>query len=139
MRNLLIALCACAAILPSISPASARSLEKDAWGGDPNARCLQRDNPSFYKSLRDAADDIRDKELPVCDADDVQETLKRVTHLTTVVETKNIKSDNLTESRFCKAEIVAANGSMIEVVYELRWTSQTEGRFWLQIKGARYL
>jgi hypothetical protein len=28
---------------------------------------------------------------------------------------------------------------MLEVIYELRWTSETDGRYFLQIKGGRGL
>jgi hypothetical protein len=79
------------------------------------------------------------KELPNCDSDQVQETLIRVTRVRTIVDTRNITTSNPTESRFCKSEILTSNGLLAEAVYELRWTSEAEGRFWLQIQGGRIL
>lgn len=78
------------------------------------------------------------KELPDCDDSRVRETLTRVTHLTTIVETKTIRTNDPTKSRFCKSEILASNGRLAEIVYELRWVSESEGRFWLQTQGGRY-
>jgi hypothetical protein len=79
------------------------------------------------------------KELPDCDSDKVLATLQRVTSATTVVEAKNIRSTDPENLRYCKAEVLTANGRLVEFVYELTWTSESEGRFWLQTKGGRVL
>ena len=79
------------------------------------------------------------KDMYDCNETTVQEALKRITHATTIIETKNIPSEDVENSRFCKSEILAANGALLEIVYELRWTSASEGRFWLQTKGGRVL
>jgi hypothetical protein len=84
------------------------------------------------------------KTLPECDGQGAEETLIRVARLgyatiTTVIQTSNIKSNNPTESRFCRSEALTTSGGMVEFVYELRWTSETDNRFWLQVKGGRYL
>jgi hypothetical protein len=85
------------------------------------------------------------KTLPDCDAKWVEETLNRVSRqngsltIQKVIETKNIRSDDPTESRYCRSAVLTANGRMAEYVYELRWTSETDNRFWLQMKGSRYL
>ena len=79
------------------------------------------------------------KELPDCDVGHVERTLKRVSNAITIVETRNISSDDPTELRFCKSEILTSTGQLAEVIYELRWTSESEGRYWLQIKGGRML
>jgi hypothetical protein len=77
--------------------------------------------------------------LPECNEVHVEDTLRRLTHITTVVETKNIPSKDPTESRFCKSEVLGASGSLVEVVYELRWTSASEGRFTLSVQGGRVM
>ena len=50
------------------------------------------------------------KELPDCDSDKVLATLQRVTSATTVVEAKNIRSTDPENLRYCKAEVLTANG-----------------------------
>jgi hypothetical protein len=80
------------------------------------------------------------KPLPECDDSGVEATLRRVApHIITVIETKNIRSTDPTESRFCRTEALVSNGRMLEAIYELRWTSETDNRYWLQIKGGRFL
>jgi hypothetical protein len=79
------------------------------------------------------------REMFDCDDPQVRETLLRVTHAQTIVETNNIPSDDLNNFRFCKSEVLEANGRLAELIYEVRWTSASEGRFYLQIKGGRFL
>jgi hypothetical protein len=85
------------------------------------------------------------KVLPECDNPNVEETLLRVsrnsgyTSINTVIQTSNIRSNDPTESRFCRSEVLTYGGRMLEFIYELRWTSETDGRYWLQMKGRRYL
>jgi len=78
------------------------------------------------------------KPLPDCDSEQVERTLLRVTEATTVIESKNVRSTDPDNLRFCKAEILM-NNRLWEVVFELTWTSETEGRFWLKSRGGRLL
>ena len=84
------------------------------------------------------------KTLPECDSQQVENTFTRVAHvgnstIATVIQTTNVKSNDPTESRFCRSEALTTSGRMYEFIYELRWTSETDNRFWLQVKGGRAL
>jgi hypothetical protein len=78
------------------------------------------------------------KEMFNCDEEHVEKTLRRVApYITEVLEITDARSKDPTEVRLCKAEVVNAYGRMLVVVFELRWTSETDGRYWLQIRGGR--
>jgi hypothetical protein len=78
------------------------------------------------------------KELEDCDSKGVQDTLKRVTHSRVILDTQEVPSDNLTEERWCRSHIIGESGVFREVIYNLRWTSETEGRYWLQVQASRW-
>jgi hypothetical protein len=73
-----------------------------------------------------------------CDDAGVEKTLLRVTKAEAVLATANVRSNDPTEVRYCRSEVLTSNGRMAEVVYELRWTSETDNRFWLQIKAGHW-
>jgi hypothetical protein len=79
------------------------------------------------------------REMFDCDDPGVRETLIRVTKAQAVIETANIPSDDTENARLCRSEVLLDNGQMAEIIYEIRWASETEGRFWLQVKGGRSL
>ena len=84
------------------------------------------------------------KELPPCDKPEVERTFMRATSqssvtVSVVLNTGNVRSPDPTEVRFCRYEVLTNRGAMAEVIFEMRWTSETDERYLMQIKGARYL
>jgi hypothetical protein len=80
------------------------------------------------------------REMYDCDATHVEATLRRVAPLVvTILNTTNVRSADTTEVRLCRSEVLNAYGRMLEVIYELRRASETDGRYFLQIKGGRGL
>lgn len=82
-------------------------------------------------------------EIANCKDSTVEEALTRIarwngsTTIIKVTNTTEIPSKNVSEARWCRSEALLSNGLMSEWIYELTWTSKTEGRFWLQVKGTQ--
>jgi hypothetical protein len=81
------------------------------------------------------------KELPNCESSSVETALTRIYRwggsatITKVLNTEAVKSKDPTESRWCMSQVFLSSGRITVTIYELRWTSETDNRFWLQVKG----
>jgi hypothetical protein len=114
-----------------------------------NGEDLQINGP--WRETAQADEDKRD-DTPKAGADGaihnckdstVEETLMRAARwggsvtIVKVINTTEIRSKNVSEARWCRSEALLSNGLLSEWIYELTWTSKTERRFWLQVKGAQ--
>jgi hypothetical protein len=85
-----------------------------------------------------AANSANARDMFDCDADHVQDTLQRVIHARKVISTKNVPSKDVSEERWCLGQVITSRGSFAEFAFTLRWTSASEGRYWLQTEGGHY-
>jgi hypothetical protein len=76
-------------------------------------------------------------ELPDCDRDYVLKGLMRATQAQTVLRVRNAPSPEPDELRWCRAEIITAEGDFVEVAFHVEWVSKAEHRIWVQMAGAR--
>jgi hypothetical protein len=80
------------------------------------------------------------RELYDCSAGNVEKVLTEAARwggsmIVKVLDTANVKSRDVTEERWCMSHVLWSNGRIGNIVYNLKWTSETDGRFWLQVKG----
>jgi len=80
-------------------------------------------------------------ELPECDNSEVEDALTKGARtaggaaIVKVIKTSNVKSQDPTEHRWCRSQVLTSAGSIHDVIYELSWTSEKERRFSLQVHG----
>jgi hypothetical protein len=141
MKKLMLTGCAVLALMGPALSESPTDILKEAFAATSESKLLDARDPtkdpiaqalkSYEQPVAPPAP-VPEEVLPCADKS-VLDTLQRLTHSDTIDGVGDLRSEDPTLERWCKARIIGPWG-FVEVAFTIQWTSKAEGRFWVTLR-----